>query len=117
MAHGGVLYPEWLAAPFFDGGEGVAATARTLPVIFMAMLLYSGSSVLLSTVQGSGHTRPALIIEVSALVVYTGLALYFTLYNPQPVWKIWRVELAYFSLMGLGAAVFLTRWDWRTKAL
>lgn len=117
MAHGGVLYPEWLAAPFFDGGEGVAATARTLPVIFLAMLLYSGSSVLLSTVQGSGHTRPALIIEVSALVVYTGLALYFTLYNPQPVWKIWRVELAYFSLMGLGAAVFLTRWDWRTKAL
>ena len=55
------------------------AASRTLPVIFFAMLIYSGSSVMLSTIQGSGHTRPALIIEVSALVVYTALAVTLTL--------------------------------------
>ena len=117
MAHGGILYPEWLTAPFFEGTEGLSAAARTLPVIFLAMLMYSGSSVLLSTVQGSGHTRPALIIELSALVVYTALAIHLTLRDPQPVWKIWWVELAYFSLIGLGASLFLTQWDWRSKAL
>lgn len=117
MAHGGLLYPEWLAAPFFDDAEGIEAAGKTLPVIFAAMLMYSASSVLLSTVQGSGHTTPALVIEASALVVYTGLAIQWTLIHPRPVWQIWWVEWAYFSLMGLGASLFLTRWDWRSKAL
>lgn len=117
LAHGGLLYPAWMAAPFFDDAVGLEAAARTLPVIFMAMLMYSGSSVLLSTVQGSGHTRPALFIELSAIVVYTAVAIQLTLVDPQPVWRIWLVELVYFGLMGLGASLFLSRWDWRSKAL
>ena len=117
MAHGGLLYPAMLASPFFDDPIGLEAASRTLPVIFFAMLIYSGSSVMLSTIQGSGHTRPALVIEVSALVVYTALAVTLTLIDPQPVWRIWWVEWAYFSGIGLGSALFLLRWDWKTKAL
>ena len=117
MAHGGVLYPAVLASPFFDDPVGAAAAARTLPVIFLAMLIYSGSSVLLSTIQGSGHTTPALVIELSSLVVYTTLAIYVTLIHPQPVWRIWWVELSYFSGLGLGSVLFLLRWDWKSKVL
>ena len=117
MTHGGLLYPAVLASPFFDDPVGLDAASRTLPVIFFAMLIYSGSSVMLSTIQGSGHTRPALVIEVSALVVYTVLAVTVTLIHPQPVWRIWWVEWAYFSGIGLGSALFLLGWDWKTKAL
>lgn len=117
MTHGGIFYPSVLVSPFFDEPEGAAAAAQTLPVIFLAMLIYSGSSVLLSTIQGSGHTRPALIIELSSLVVYTTLAVYVTLIHPQPVWRIWWVEWSYFSGLGLGSVLFLLRWDWKSKVL
>ena len=117
IAHGGLFYPSLLASPFFEDAAGLEAAARTLPVIFFAMLIYSGSSVMLSTIQGSGHTRPALVIEVSALVVYTALAVTLTLIHPQPVWRIWWVEWSYFSGIGLGSALFLLRWDWKSKVL
>ena len=115
VAHGGILYPTWLAGPFFSDAAGLLAASKTLPVIFIAMMMYSFSSVLLSAIQGSGHTRPALVIECSALVVYTFISVMVTLVHPQPVWRIWWVEWAYFFMMGLGCVVFLTRWDWRSK--
>ena len=115
VAHGGLLYPGILASPFFEDPIGLAAASRTLPVIFSAMMMYSISSVLLSSVQGSGHTTPALVIELSALVAYTAVAIGVTLIEPQPVWRIWWVEWVYFSLIGMGCMVFLSRWDWRSK--
>lgn len=117
VAHGGILYPTLIASPFFDAPEGLDAAVRTLPVIFTAMMMYSFSSVLLSTVQGSGNTSAALVIELTALVAYTTVSILLTLVYPQPVWLIWRVEWIYFSLMGLGCLVFLKRWDWRSKAV
>jgi len=115
ISHGGVLYPSLLVAPFFDEAVGMEAAIRTLPVLFTAMMMYSFSSVLLSSVQGSGHTTAALIIEVSALVGYTAVSILLTLVYPQPVWRIWWVEWVYFSLMGIGCLVFLSRWEWKTK--
>jgi Na+-driven multidrug efflux pump len=115
MSHGGVLYPALLASPFFADPIGLEAAVKTLPVIFSAMMMYSFSSVLLSSVQGSGNTAAALVIEISALVFYTATSVLFTLVYPQPVWRIWWVEWVYFSLMGAGCLVFLTRWDWRSK--
>ncbi len=117
VAHGGLLYPGILASPFFEEPIGLAAAAKTLPVIFTAMMMYSVSSVLLSSVQGSGHTTPALVIELSALVAYTAVAIGVTLVEPQPVWRIWWVEWVYFSLIGVGCLVFLSRWEWRSKAV
>lgn len=115
LSHGGVLYPAQLTAPFFDDTAGWEAAQRTLPVIFSAMMMYSLSSVLLSSVQGSGNTTAALVIEVSALVGYTAVSILLTLVYPQPVWRIWWVEWVYFSLIGTGCLIFLTRWDWRSK--
>ena len=117
VAHGGLIYPGILASPFFEDPIGLAAASRTLPVIFSAMMMYSFSSVLLSSVQGSGHTTPALVIELSALVAYTAVAIGVTLVEPQPVWRIWWVEWVYFSLIGVGCLVFLSRWEWRSKAV
>ena len=79
------------------------------------MMMYGFSSVLLSSVQGSGNTTAALIIEVSTLIVYICVSILVTLVYPQPVWRIWRVEWVYFSLIGTGSLLFLTRWDWRSK--
>lgn len=117
LSHGGLLYPSWLVSPFFADSAGLEAAALTLPVIFTAMIMYSLSSVLLSAVQGSGHTTAALVIEVSALIGYTAVSILLTLVYPQPVWRIWWVEWVYFSLMGTGCMLFLTRWDWKSKVV
>ena len=103
--------------PFFDDPEGLQAAGKTLPVIFLAMMLYSAVSVMLSAIQGSGHTTPALVIELSAIVIYAFCAFSVTLWWPQPVWRIWWVEFTYFSSMGLGCAWFLFRHDWRSKRI
>lgn len=115
VSHGGLFYPSVLAGPFFDDPVGLEAASRTLPIIFSAMMIYGFSSVLLSSVQGSGNTTAALIIEVSTLIVYICVSILVTLVYPQPVWRIWRVEWVYFSLIGTGSLLFLTRWDWRSK--
>ena len=117
LSHGLFFYPEWLAAPFFDDAVGLEAASKTLPVIFLAMLIYSGSSVMLSAIQGSGHTRTALAIEVSAILFYSVCTFALTLWWPQPVWRIWWVEFSYFSIMGAGCAWFLLRNDWRSKQI
>ena len=117
FSHGLFFYPEWLAAPFFDDPEGLEAAGKTLPVIFLAMLIYSASSVMLSAIQGSGHTRTALAIEVTAILIYSCFAIFFTLWWPQPVWRIWWVEFSYFTSMGVGCAWFLMRKDWRSKQI
>lgn len=117
FAHGLFFYPEWLAAPFFDDALGLEAAGKTLPVIFLAMLIYSGSSVMLSAIQGSGHTRTALGVEVSAILIYSVCAFTVTVWWPQPVWRIWWVEFSYFSSIGAGCAWFLLRNDWRSKQI
>jgi len=117
LSHGLFFYPEFLAAPFFDDPEGLQAAGKTLPVIFLAMLIYSASSVMLSAIQGSGHTRTALAIEVSAILIYSFFAFSLTLWWPQPVWRIWWVEFSYFTSMGAGCAWFLLRRDWRSKQI
>lgn len=117
FAHGLFFYPEWLAAPFFDDALGLEAAGKTLPVIFLAMLIYSGSSVMLSAIQGSGHTRTALGVEVSAILIYSVFAFTVTVWWPQPVWRIWWVEFSYFSSIGAGCAWFLLRNDWRSKQI
>lgn len=117
LAHGLFFYPEWFAQAFFDDAAGLDAAAKTLPVIFLAMLIYSASSVMLSAIQGSGHTTPALVVELTAIAVYTLATLTATVWYPQPVWRIWWVEFAYFSCMGIGCAWFLLRRDWRSKII
>jgi len=117
LAHGLFFYPEWFAQAFFDDAAGLDAAAKTLPVIFLAMLIYSVSSVMLSAIQGSGHTTPALVVELTAIAVYTLATLTATVWYPQPVWRIWWVEFAYFSCMGIGCAWFLLRRDWRSKII
>jgi MATE family multidrug resistance protein len=117
LAHGLLLYPEWFAQPFFDDAAGLEAASKTLPIIFIAMLIYSASSVMLSAIQGSGHTTPALVVEMCAIVFYTLATFTLTVWWPQPVWRIWWVEFAYFSVMAIGCAWFLLRRDWRSKRI
>lgn len=118
FAHGLWLYPAVFAAPFFiDDPVGLDAAVRTLPIIFGVMLLYCFTSVLLSGIQGAGHTLPALLIEGVSILIYVSVAIQITLVTPLPIWRIWMLDYLYFSIMGLGALLFVWRYDWKSKAV
>lgn len=109
LCHGFVLYPEWLAGFFFEAPGDIAAMVATLHVIFLAVLMYSLTYIMLATIQGSGATKPAFLIELFAVSIYLVAVVLLTLVSPQPVDVIWRVEWLYFGLMGLGSWVYLRR--------
>lgn len=109
LCHGFVLYPEWLARFFFQEVADVAAMAATLHVIFIAVLMYAFTYILLATIQGSGATKAAFRVELLAVSVYLVAVVALTLVWPQPVHVIWRVEWIYFGMMGLGSLAYLRR--------
>lgn len=117
MTHGFVAYPSAIAGLFFENDPvGTDAFIRTMRVIFSAVLLYSVTSILLATIQGAGATRAAFRIEAIAVLLYVVVTWMMTVWRPQPVWIIWRVEWVYFSAMGLGSWWTLRRRTWLTPA-
>lgn len=113
LTHGFVAYPEAIARLFFENDPvGADALVRTLYVIFSAVMVYSVTSILLASIQGAGDTVAAFRIEFAAVLVYIAVTWAMTVWRPQPVWIIWRVEWVYFSTIGLGSWLTLRRKTW-----
>jgi Na+-driven multidrug efflux pump len=112
LTHGFVAYPSAIARLFFDDPVGTEALVRTLFVIFSAVLLYSVTSIMLATIQGAGATTAAFRIELAAVLLYIAVTWAMTVWRPQPVWVIWRVEWVYFSSIGIGSWLTLRRKTW-----
>ncbi|MDA0912796.1 MAG: MATE family efflux transporter [Bacteroidetes bacterium] len=115
LCHGFILYPNWIASFFFDDAVGQLAMTQTLYVIFSAVCIYAFTGIMLSTIQGSGRTKIAFSIELAAVTLYMLVATSLTLIWPQPVWIIWRVEWAYFSMIGLGSWFYLRSGNWKSQ--
>ena len=113
LCHGYVLYPNALAAVFFKDAVGQVAMVKTLHLMFVAVCIYAFTGIMLSTIQGCGATKVAFRIEFAAVTLYMIVATALTLIWPQPIWVIWRVELVYFSSIGLGSWLYLRRGTWR----
>ena len=112
LCHGFLLYPKTLASLFFNDAAGLYAMTRTFKVVFVSVLLESLSGVLLATIQGIGSTIQAFWVELITVTLYIIAAASVTLWWPQPILIIWRIEWIYFSGIGLGSWWFLRRVVW-----
>lgn len=117
LCHGYVLYPNFLAHWFFEEPEGLVAMAKTMQVIFIAVLIYAFTGIMLSTIQGSGATKVAFRIELIAVTIYMVVSASMTLIWPQSIWVIWRVEWVYFCMIGLGSWHYLRKETWNVLAV
>lgn len=113
LCHGYILYPSTLASLFFADAAGQAAMVKTLHLLFLAVCTYAFTGIMLSTIQGSGATKVAFCVELVAVTIYMIVAAALTLVWPKPIWVIWRVELVYFSAIGLGSWLYLRKGTWR----
>ena len=122
MSHGFILYPDAISQIFFDDPESIASMSRTFAILFIAVIGFSMSSLLLATLEGSGGTRRAFLVEMVGAGSYLAVAYYLT--SPinysisneaqfYPIEFIWRVEWVYFSLIGLGSFLMLLNGKWR----
>ena len=122
MSHGFILYPEAISQIFFDDPQDIASMSRTFSTLFIAVIGFSLSSLLLATLEGSGGTRRAFIVEMIGAGSYLAAAYYLT--SPinysisneaqfYPIEFIWRVEWVYFSFIGIGSYLMLRNGKWR----
>ena len=78
---------------FFTDAAGQEAMVKTLyPSLSPAVVAFT--SIMLSTIQGGGATNVAFRVELAAVTICMVVAAAVTLIWPQPIWVIWRVELA-----------------------
>lgn len=116
LSHGYILYPELISLLFFDSQEHIKMMSRTFSTIFIATVGFGFSSLLLATLEGSGGTKRAFIIEMIAATSYLLGAIYFT--TPQngqffEIHQIWRIEWIYFTTITLGCVFALRDGKWK----
>jgi len=122
LSHGFILYPEAISQIFFNDPQDIASMSRTFSTLFIAVIGFSLSSLLLATLEGSGGTRRAFIVEMIGAGSYLAAAYYLT--SPinysisneaqfYPIEFIWRVEWVYFSFIGIGSYLMLRNGKWR----
>ena len=115
--HGAVLYPEVLIRLINPNEEYVQASAEILRFIFASLLLYSVSSVLVQTINGSGNTKVSFIIEALGCLLY---ALYgyvtIKLLNFDIYW-VWSIEYVYYGLNLIMAVIYIRFFNWRSKTI
>jgi putative MATE family efflux protein len=115
LSHGMVFYPETLAAIFSQDQYTIELTANVLRVISGATIVFSFTSVFLYTVEGSGLTRQALYIELSAIIIYL-ITSYLSIFKyPQPIHIVWANDYVYFMLIGLLSLIVLYKYNWKYK--
>ena len=110
------LYPEFIASLFFEDPDHIAIMSKTFTTLFIAVLGFASSSILLSTLEGAGGTKRAFIVEMLSAGMYLAGVFYLTSEvngNYRPIEVIWRVEWIYFTFIALGCLIALRNGKWQ----
>jgi len=113
--HGAIFYPEAMIRIVNPEEIYVQKSAEILQLITVSILIFGFSSVYFQTIHGSGNTLHSMIIEISAVFIYTFCSyLFIKVWNFDVFW-IWSVEYIYFILLGGFSLLYLHFYDWKNK--
>jgi len=113
LCQGLVLYPEAISSYFFVDQAGQEAMADSLRVVFVAMMIFSFSSILFNTLEGAGKTKVGMLIEFACVTAYIILVYHLTIRSPKQIHIIWMTDYLYFALIGIFSGVYLWKSNWR----
>lgn len=113
LCHGLILYPEAISSYFFEDPAGLEAMSDSLRVVFLAMMIFSFSSILFNTLEGAGKTKIGMLIEFACVTAYIILVYHLTIRSPQAIHIIWMTDYLYFSLIGILSAIYLWKSNWK----
>ena len=113
LSHGLWLYPEWIAHMFSSDVLVIEQTIATMHIVLPAMLIFSVTSILLGTVEGSGNTMAGFIVEIVTVAVYIVAAYYMVYIWKWPIHLVWTADYVYFILLGILSLAFLWNGKWK----
>jgi Na+-driven multidrug efflux pump len=110
-------FPELFAQIYTNDPGLVAASIPVMKVVSIAMIFCAVGSILFHSISGTGNTKTAFIIEFGTLFFYLSYVYYTAIMNPQPVHIVWMSEFVYWSVLGIGAYIYLRKGNWQKKIL
>lgn len=117
MSHGMWLYPEWIAGRFTTNMVVIQQTVDIMWVVLPAMLVFSVTSIMLATVEGSGNTLAGFLVEMGTVVIYIA-ASYIMVYQWRwPIHLVWLADWVYFLALGFFSLLFLWNGKWKWKEI
>ena len=115
LSHGFWLYPEWIASRFTGDPLIIQQAVDTLVIVLPAMLIFSCTSIMLATVEGSGNTIAGFVVEVATAIVYLSSAYVMIYHWHWPINLVWTADIVYFIALGFFSFLFLWNGKWKWK--
>jgi len=109
------IFPEEVLMVYTDDLSLINESVLSIYVISVALIISSIASVFFNSVSGTGNTKPALLLELGVLVIYTVSILVLGLYFRQPVHICFTVEIIYFAGLFIGSILYLRYANWQHK--
>lgn len=108
-----VLFPNGTLSMITNKQEIIEQCIPILIFLCGAMILFSFTYLTLSVIAGAGKTWQAMLIEITAIVIYLSFCYYVTVVNYTSMIAVWSSEYIYFVLLGVISIGYL----YRTKLL
>lgn len=109
------FFPELFAYIYTNDAGLIEASIPVIKVVSVAMLFCAVGNIVFHSISGTGNTKTAFIIEFATLFFYLSYVYYTAIINPQPVYIVWMSEFVYWSLLAIGAYIYLRKGNWHKK--
>jgi putative MATE family efflux protein len=108
-----IFFPRAIISFFTDSPELTEATVPLLRVITLALISFSASMIIFSTLSGTGKTGTALRIEIVNIFLYLLFAFILVVGFNASATGVWLVEVLYFTMLGVFSFIVLKRGKWK----
>jgi len=117
LSHGLWLYPEWIAEMFTTDPLVISQTVQSMHIVLPAMMTFAITSILLSTVEGSGNTIAGFIVEFITVILYIAAAWLMVYELKWPIHLVWTADYVYFLMLGVFSLAYLWNGKWKYKVI
>ncbi|MDR2120929.1 MAG: MATE family efflux transporter [Tannerella sp.] len=111
------LFPHAVLRIYTNDASLIADSVASLQVVAVATLVASAASVVFNALSGAGNTRPALVVEMATLVVYTLFIYVAGIRMHLPVHVCFIAEPVYFAGMFAGSVLYFRFAPWRDRRI
>ena len=111
------FFPDAVLSIYTDMEGLRAASIQSLWVLCASYVLSVPAFIYFQSVSGTGNTRSALALELSALVLYTAYITYVILIRRMDVAVCWTAEFVYSAAILLFSYLYLRHGHWQGKRI
>ena len=110
------LLPHLVIGIYTDIPDLIEASIPSLWVLCSAYIIMIPANIYFQAVSGTGNTRTALLLEISALTIYMFYMTYIVLVV-RNVALCWTTEHIYATFIGLFSYIYMKKGNWKEKKI